>query len=353
MLFGYPEPQPGDNWIHDCLVLAVRNVHAIVDGGGQLPSWPSILPNAYQNRLNGRVALKEFLVRYATALRGLSPAERQVVLETMDAQNRIPELLAGSADCQQLDDLPEGIRGPILRLFECAFGLLTSLGTRQRQYEAVCLHIPARVCPFCGYESLDAPGLPQEDLDHFLPRTKYPFAAANLRNLAPMGGRCNSSYKRAKDPLRGANGVRRISFDPFARNSVGISFAASLVNENSVGDLISEWQIDFRPFGEPEATWDDLFQVRRRWAENFDEKTVRNWLKEFMVFCKRTAAKPQTEDELLGVAYNYQQFLAECGFGGQAFLKAAAFEMLIGKCTEGSNRLRSLFWDLAGSPIEH
>lgn len=352
MLFGYPEPRPDDNWIHECILSAVKNVHDLVGADGQLPDWPFILPEAYQDRLKSRDSLESCLTAYSSALRELGAAERESILDAMYAQNRIAELLAGTAECQQLCDLPEKIRKPVLDLFECGFRLLTALGTRQRQYEAVCLHIPVRVCPFCGCEHLEAPGLPQEDFDHFLPRKKYPFAAANLRNLAPMGKRCNSSYKLAKDPLRGGDGVRRRSFDPFIENSVSISFARSSVNENAVGPLVSEWKVDCYPFDQPEATWDDLFQVRTRWEQNCDENTVKRWLQEFSSFCKRSRANPKSDADLLDVAHNYQQYLSDCGFADQAFLKSAAFEMLVGKCKAGSKRLLPVFWDLAGAKLQ-
>ena len=78
------------------------------------------------------------------------------------------------------------------------------------------------MCPFCGCEYFDAPGAPREDLDHYLPKSLYPFAAANLRNLVPMGMKCNERYKLAQDILRDAAGVRRRSFDPYAERQIKV-----------------------------------------------------------------------------------------------------------------------------------
>jgi hypothetical protein len=188
MLFGYPVEVADENWLHECVVSTVVSIHAIVDGGKKMPTWPNILPDAYRVKLKSRTGLKSRLISYAAALRKLSGTERQQILDALTAQNKIPELLNRQCDCEDVDHLPEGIRKPILSLFTFVFGLLTAYEVRQRQYSTLCKSIPARVCPFCGCERLDAPGAPQEDLDHYIPRSRYPFAAANLRNLAPMGG---------------------------------------------------------------------------------------------------------------------------------------------------------------------
>jgi hypothetical protein len=188
MLFGYPVEATAENWLHDSIIASVKDIHTVVDGGRRMPVWPKILPEAYRERLKGRTGLKTRLRDYANALRKLSVIERQQVLDALIAQNKILELLRCQCDCEDLSHLPEEIRRPVLSLFTFVFKLLTEYDVRQRQYKALCESIPARVCPFCGYERLDAPGAPQEDFDHYIPRSKYPFAAANLRTLAPMGG---------------------------------------------------------------------------------------------------------------------------------------------------------------------
>lgn len=63
-------------------------------------------------------------------------------------------------------------------------------------------------CPYCNSETIyEIPkaGNPNDTyksaLDHFLPRSKYPFLGISLYNLVPSCTRCNSSYKHEKDPL--------------------------------------------------------------------------------------------------------------------------------------------------------
>jgi hypothetical protein len=351
MLFGYPSSANAENWLHDCMVAAVIMVHELVEAQTPLPAWPEILPIPYRAKLSTRHGLRDRFVEYASALSQLGADERKAVLEAVVAQNKIADLLAGQCDCLSLGELAVGIREPAKALFTFAFGLLTEFGIRQRQYEKVCDSIPERVCPFCGCENLEAPGLPQEDLDHYMPRSKYPFAAANLHNLAPIGGRCNSSYKRTQDPLRQKNGLRRLAFDPYSLVGVTISFEKSVIDELTTGPLVSDWVIDLAPATEEVETWDEIFHVRERWRKNFlDEKTFNKWLDGFRSFCKRAPLNISDDAQLVEAIRSYQGHLSDCGFDGHAFLKAAVFQLMFRKCEALSPRLLPIFRDLAGNP---
>jgi len=109
--------------------------------------------------------------------------------------------LNGCIDCVELADLPETIREPAKELFVFAFGLLTDFGVRAAQYRVIYDSTPDKVCPFCGIEGFAAPAAPSEDFDHYLPKSRFPFAAVNLWNLVPAGSDCNRKYKRDLNPL--------------------------------------------------------------------------------------------------------------------------------------------------------
>ncbi|MDF9753984.1 hypothetical protein ACVWY1_003105 [Pseudomonas sp. TE6288] len=60
------------------------------------------------------------------------------------------------------------------------------------------------VCLYCNDEPIQTKGDQvkfRTDLDHFYPRTKFPFLAVTLSNLIPAGKTCNQSYKRNKDMI--------------------------------------------------------------------------------------------------------------------------------------------------------
>jgi hypothetical protein len=322
-------------------------VHNLVDAGEALPNWPDILPEAHRDRLASRTGLDDRIKAYAKAFKSLSVAERAVVHAALDSQNKIPELLSRQCDCATLAELPPAIREPAKALFTFGFELLTPLDVRRHQYEVVCDAIPARICPFCGCENLDAPGAPQEDLDHYIPRSKYPFAAANLRNLAPMGGRCNAAYKKSQDPMRRETGERRIAFDPYGVTNVAVSLDNSVVDQVTAGPVVSNWVIDLLPPGEAVDTWDEIFHLRERWTRDvLDEQTFGQWLWEFRNYCITAALQIAGDDDVVDTVRRYEQYLAACGYRDRAFLKAAVFRFLLHRCSVGCQRLLPLLRDL-------
>ena len=149
------------------------------------------------------------------------------MIEALDLGNRIAELLSGASECPTIDALPEVVQIPVGELFGFAFDLLAELEVRDQHYATIYAAAPAHVCPFCGTEYFDAPGAVREPLDHYLKKSQYAFAAVNLRNLVPMGHKCNSGYKGASDLLRRDDGSRRVAFDPYNHGAVRVSLDAS------------------------------------------------------------------------------------------------------------------------------
>ncbi|WP_282676693.1 hypothetical protein [Serratia marcescens] len=63
-----------------------------------------------------------------------------------------------------------------------------------------------KVCPYCGAEEINTiigRRKHRPDIDHFLPKSKYPFFSASLFNFIPAGGICNKSFKREDDLIDG------------------------------------------------------------------------------------------------------------------------------------------------------
>ncbi|MEZ9526620.1 HNH endonuclease family protein [Enterovibrio norvegicus] len=57
------------------------------------------------------------------------------------------------------------------------------------------------ICPYCNNEDIETitekGAETRPDLDHFYPKSKFPFLATTLFNLVPAGSRCNQSYKKS------------------------------------------------------------------------------------------------------------------------------------------------------------
>lgn len=351
MLFGYPDKVTAENWLHKCVLDAVGNIHKSVDAKKRLPKWPGIFPAIHQEKLKKRTGLKNRFADYAKALRALLPNERKRVFDALHAQNKLPELLNCECDCDRLTDLPASMHEPIKSLFEFTFSLLTELQIRHRAYEKLCDHIPALVCPFCGVERLDAPGAPQEDFDHYIPRKDYPFAAANLRNLPPMGGRCNTAYKGIQDPLRKKNGDRRRACDPYASTGVGVSLNSSEINDKTVGPIVAKWAIEFSPTDEKIETWDEIFHVRERWTRDvLDQRTFSQWLGDFRTFCLTAGFQFAGDADIVRAVERFEQNVSGMGIRDLGFLKAAVFRFVANRCESGCQRLLPILRDAVAPP---
>src|SRR5580704_16414510 len=134
MLFGYPIAATQNNWFHDCVYQTVQNIHVLVDANRRYPKWPGVLPEAHQNTLRRRDKLDELLKAYYAALRQLTKGDRDFVLGALESENRIPDLLSGTADCVRRSQLPLSVQVPIVQLFTYAFDILGGLDLRSPHY---------------------------------------------------------------------------------------------------------------------------------------------------------------------------------------------------------------------------
>lgn len=76
--------------------------------------------------------------------------------------------------------------------------------TKWNAYALVELH-KLRICPYCHTSHLNFHVHDFKDmrppLDHFYPRSRYPFLGTSFYNLIPSCHQCNSSVKGAKNPI--------------------------------------------------------------------------------------------------------------------------------------------------------
>lgn len=344
MLFGYPiEAVTNNNWLHECLVEILSSLHDDIRLARVSPEWPDIIPEQFRERLKNRDGLRDRLETYRTELSKLSQIELNLVYQALIEQNQIAELLSSQCDCQIVSDLPPGIQSSTRDLFHFAFTLLTSLGIRDEHYKVIHTSLGYHVCPFCGCEYFDAPQSRREALDHFLPESAYPLAAANLHNLVPMGDKCNSGYKRDQDLLWGNDGRRRKAFNPYRHQGVKVSLENSVPFAGRDGKL-PNWVIDFEPDCEEVSTWNEVFRVRERFVRDVLDVLFMRWLADFASwYCStRVDYPPDDVSELTDAIQRYAVHLEDHGFRDRMFLKAATFRMLQKQCQLGNQRLVGL-----------
>lgn len=345
MLFGYPITATNDNWLHECLFDSIRIIHAAIDLGLPYPAWPSVLPEAYRELLSSKTGLRDKLADYDRATRRLSKRDRDAVFQAMESQNRIPDLLSCACDCPNIEELPKIVRAPLKALFDYAYDRLTDFGLRDPHYKAIYDAIPEPVCPFCGIEPFEAPESIREELDHYLPKSLYPFAAANLRNLVPMGHKCNTGNKKTTDLLRRADKIRRMVIDPYDHREIVISLNESEPFDGDDPD-IPKWEIQFEPDSPAVATWDEVFRIRDRYKHSHLNRHYKGWLEHFRKSVTGLGMKVDTDDDLIDALRWYENLYRDDGFRGAAFLRAAVFCMLRHRCENGDQRLLQVIKDL-------
>jgi|GEM_PF-570881 len=360
MLFGYPiDAVTKNNWLHECFCLFMEAIHHNLSLGSEVTDWFGIIPVAYHKRLESRLKHKSGLGyklnEYQKSLKKLSQIEQDLVLKTFKDQNEIELLLSCQCDCDSIKDLPQNIQNIISEslkdLFAYAFNLLTDLEIRDQYYQIIYKSIPYRVCPFCGYEKLNSPKSSspkskREALDHYLLKDQYPFAAANLRNLVPMGYKCNSQDKHAKNILYKNinNRTRRKSFDPYKHNvtislclNKSIPFAGK---KGRIGGLLPKWEVELIPISEEIETWDDVFNIKDRYVKDYLDAEFKSWLDIFAKWYQRYKKVQDSDQDLVNAIEIYAIEREDEGFAEQAFLKAAVFRMLHIHCSQGAHQQR-------------
>lgn len=340
MLLAYSTIESGANWLHDYLVEILVQVHKLLRADEQPPAWPDILPERHRDHIRSRRSLRTGIEGYVTVSRTLSDSEHDQALRALSAQNQIEELLADKAECERMEALPAAIRQPLGELYEVAFRLLRDLDIRDIHEMRLIAQRRQAMCPFCGCEYFE-PGGVRADLDHYLARSIYPYASANLENLVPMGKYCNQNFKGQTDLLYD-DGQRCTAYFPFGGDVATIDLDQS----DPLGDARRpSWVVSLIPAGGRTETWDRVFQIRARYVEIL-RRDYEAFLTEFHEACRFRAGSPADKLELIESLADYVELQRQYGLFDRAFLKAAVFKMLLKHCREGNDDLVKLL--LAG-----
>lgn len=269
MLYRMPAKAAEENWLCDALSAVLEKGFADLDAGTAPTAWPDCLPAEHIEILKRRGKLGEAVTAVITAYGGLAPGPRALVREAREDQLQLAEMFEGGRTAMVLDDLPEAIRAPLDDFSKRVFDVLDDLGVRARSYK-VHDEDGRLSCAFCGYEAADNSLVRNMDWDHYLARSRYPFAGANLRNFTPMGDACNGTFKLAKDVLRTDAGTRRRCFDPYASEPATMDLLASTLFARGPGNQLPEWVVTFNGDADYCQTWDSVFSLRTRWMARLD-----------------------------------------------------------------------------------
>ncbi len=108
-----------------------------------------------------------------------------------------------------------------------------------------------KVCPYCNEEDIRVvKGVKKyrPDIDHFYPKSKYPFLAVSLNNFIPSGGRCNSAFKKEVDMIDGylsplLKGVSNDVFFDFKYNNISNTLTFEIIADENLTKNINLFEV--------------------------------------------------------------------------------------------------------------
>ncbi|MBS1101755.1 hypothetical protein JK202_01775 [Gluconobacter sp. Dm-62] len=341
MLFSYPIGALNQNWLNKVVVDMVLAGMNAIDARHRPLSWPECLPLERRELLAQRTGLRSKRSNFLREYRKLTTAERSEVRTAILRQTALPNVFSDNAPCPTLASLPPSIHASVSDLATYLFGQLSSLKQdggflRDNQY-GVIYRSNIRHCPFCGLNYFRAPEAPRHALDHLMPVSIYPFAAADLRNLPPACHECNSTFKRDIDILTSNDGLRRRCSDPYAGPTYSISLAGSqFFKGNTVGGyVLPRWDIVMVGCDSDQAeTWDAVYQIKVRYARDVLDADFLGWIKHYGGWFLCEKGSGHTPDAVAAEIPRYIQGVIQDGYADRAFLKAEAFKLLNQACLD-------------------
>lgn len=312
MLETYALVATEDNWLSDCLTSSLLSRLECLDEGLELVDFPLDAEEAYREIIAGYPGILERFGSLVNGLLGLNADQRAIVREAIETQNRFPDIFEAAEPCVVCcDTLPE-IHALARDLFEFSFKALSRIKSpnsdvpvRDRQYGLVRENLSKKCCPFCGLERLEPahPDIPRPDLDHYLLVSRYPFCGVNLKNLAPMGDRCNSSYKLTLDVLHDADGHRLECYDPYGDSTVSFNIEDSDIFDDMGNG--PRWVMNFVPNNSATANWNRMFKIDLRLEHSLNSE-FNDWVKEIGGFIEGLDFDYQVIDELRAGLIRYR-----------------------------------------------
>ena len=218
----------------------------------------------------------------------ISNADRKAISNAFIVNNKIEELCDGTVQAIAFDTLPTvaqvDMKDFLINFYEELLNRKKVKGDKLDYYKKLQELNQFRYCPCCGFMHFSTGQIGnREDYDHYLPKYSYPFCSVNFKNLVPLCDKCNQDSKGTKDPINNNSKA----FYPFQAASTDISISTTfssgltrkmydvLVNsQEEKWPDVTEIQIDVSGADDEKVvTWDKLFNIKNRYAENTSKFT--------------------------------------------------------------------------------
>jgi hypothetical protein len=160
--------------------------------------------------------------------------------------------------------------------------------------------IALKVCPGCdGKPPSISDGVIHEDLDHFFPKSKYPFLSIHPLNLTPFCKDCNQTYKRSRDAILD---IDPIVIDVHDLNDIFHPYMHPAKDElaieiNCTGDDPPAFHFNHRPGSANQParlhSLKYVLDIETRWTGDLDEDRIQALLENTLLY----NSEEEREDE--------------------------------------------------------
>lgn len=265
----------------------------------------------------------------------ISPKNLKTLKKGVHNNSRIRELCNGTISPLQYGDIDE-INPELSKQLKIFFNYL---------YDEVILKAPiyndyerieefykkltgkSSICRFCGTgKILNKFHSKRSALDHYLPRSLYPFLSINCNNLIPICDTCNSKYKLAQNTLfevvkkdkKIIEVNRKKAFYPYCRNIIPINIDVTFKVPYSDGILPKDIEVNFDSLGYEEqlVTWDRLFGIKENYKAEYCSEDMKMYFEEQYMY-EVNFGKTHSE---------YIDLLKRNPFGDKNFMKIGFLE---------------------------
>ncbi len=306
MLFLYPFLRNHSaNKLNQHLIFFFRQLRKVSRTSSFLPYNTYFHPD-FVLHLDNSPTLVEKFQSFFNAFRNLSATNKGIVIKCFfDCQSisKIIEDELFDASHLKISAMPASIRKSIKELFAHMYpSTLNSIGNLSDHWQQIYGEIfgvrKLKVCPFCSIEPLYPPKIRRQDYDHILKQETYPFASLNMKNLVPMGRDCNQIFKGRKDSIYDG-ATRRAFANPYKTfANISIDLNGSIL-PNRTTAAYGNWSITLSPANKFTSTWDQVFDIKKRYSETMLMRYFDDWLGYFIDVKKRNNVVITTHQQLI------------------------------------------------------
>ena len=342
MLYAFPAIAPGFNWLNQAIIGTLTNGMNAIDAGEFPSEWqrclPPSLPDDKRDLLARKPGLQNHINAFWEIFGNLADEEKEAVRNAIECQTNLPDLFANTIQCPSANDLPEEIRIKTNQLARYLFGQLVKIKDGEKYLRDIhfcTIHSSGgEVCPFCGLYPFRPPSGRRNELDHIMAISRYPFVAADFKNLAPICNECNV-VKGDTDILVDENGNRRRCSNPYFGPVFTVCLAGSeFGNGNEIkGTKVPRWEINLLPDIPEATTWDTVYNIKARYKAILDLNYF-SWIEHFAIWFVSEIGRSRSSYEVSAELCRYACNVVQYKLTDRAFLIVEVFKFLDRSCRD-------------------